>query len=105
VHSGSDGDPMAATANASAHWNTAASRSDSRGLLARNRHHEDVIEEHDPADEPGARRAADDPDSRWKSLPPQIRLEDTIAAQETPPQPQAIVGSDDPFREALQAGG
>ncbi|WP_171064732.1 hypothetical protein [Actinomadura soli] len=27
---------------------------------------------------------------RWRSLPPRIRLEDTMAGQEVPPKPQVI---------------
>ncbi|MFI0366712.1 hypothetical protein ACH35V_02465 [Actinomadura sp. 1N219] len=34
------------------------------------------------AHEPGA--------ERWRSLPPRIRLEDTVAGQEVPPKPQVI---------------
>lgn len=37
---------------------------------------------------------------RWRSLPPRIRLQDTIATQETPPKPQVIAEVEDPLREA-----
>lgn len=37
----------------------------------------------------GERRDEDTAD-RWRSLPPHIKLEDTVAGQEVPPKPQVI---------------
>lgn len=35
----------------------------------------------------------EDTADRWRELPPHIRLEDTVAVQETPPKPQVIADS------------
>ncbi|WP_165963908.1 hypothetical protein [Actinomadura sp. KC216] len=37
-----------------------------------------------------AERAQERGADRWRSLPPRIRLEDTMAGQEVPPKPQVI---------------
>ncbi|MEV0404718.1 hypothetical protein [Actinoallomurus sp. NPDC050550] len=51
----------------------------------------------DQGDRPGA--------GRWATLPPRVRLQDTVAVQETPPKPQVVLTPDDPLREATTVGG
>jgi hypothetical protein len=39
---------------------------------------------------------AESPADRWRSLPPRIPLEDTVAVQEVPPKPQVIADPGNP---------